>query len=258
MEIPRPPSCADVTRSRNSLATGLSTRGGLAGWVAVRRDRRTAFFARRSTGHGEETASSGKNSLATCGAIKERRTAFSAPNKELSAKPKQQSQINCPARAKLPLTGESPIQVSCESDFLGSDFRKGHPRAEPVVLPLSGKPEDDCQIPSLVTPRSPTPGARRGRWRRFRGRGPAPGEALGRRPTRRLARRQGGRGVPPIDLGWRAAFPDWQPADEKGDDAQLLPALCDGEIARLQKRKKAIGFVSIHRSSDDTIARRNR
>jgi len=56
----------------------------------------------------------GKNSLATCGAIKERRTAFSAPNKELSAKPKQQSQINCPARAKSPLTGESPIQVSCE------------------------------------------------------------------------------------------------------------------------------------------------
>jgi len=28
-------------------------------------------FARRSTGHGEETASGGKNSLATCGAIKE-------------------------------------------------------------------------------------------------------------------------------------------------------------------------------------------
>jgi DNA topoisomerase III len=41
-------------------------------------------------------------------------------------------------------------------------------------------------------------------------------------------------GRQPIDLGWRAAFPDWQPADEKGDEAQLLPALCDGEIARLQ------------------------
>jgi DNA topoisomerase-3 len=32
-------------------------------------------------------------------------------------------------------------------------------------------------------------------------------------------------GRQPIDLGWRAAFPDWQPADEKGDEAQLLPPL---------------------------------
>ena len=28
-------------------------------------------------------------------------------------------------------------------------------------------------------------------------------------------------GRQPIDLGWRAAFPDWQPADEKGDEAQI-------------------------------------
>src|SRR6266481_4366082 len=41
-------------------------------------------------------------------------------------------------------------------------------------------------------------------------------------------------GRQPIDLGWRAAFPDWQPADEKGDDAQLLPALRNGEIAKLE------------------------
>ena len=41
-------------------------------------------------------------------------------------------------------------------------------------------------------------------------------------------------GRQPIDLGWRAAFPDWQPADEKGDGAQLLPALRDGETAQLQ------------------------
>src|SRR5216683_187351 len=41
-------------------------------------------------------------------------------------------------------------------------------------------------------------------------------------------------GRQPIDLGWRALFPDWQPADEKGDDAQLLPALRNGEIARLE------------------------
>src|SRR3954469_20962086 len=41
-------------------------------------------------------------------------------------------------------------------------------------------------------------------------------------------------GRQPIDLGWRAAFPDWQPADEKGDDAQLLPALRNDEVARLE------------------------
>src|SRR5437588_967189 len=43
-------------------------------------------------------------------------------------------------------------------------------------------------------------------------------------------------GRQPIDLGWRAAFPDWQPADEKGDDAQFLPALRNSEIARLKNR----------------------
>ena len=41
-------------------------------------------------------------------------------------------------------------------------------------------------------------------------------------------------GRQPIDLGWRAAFPDWRPADEKGDEAQLLPQLRNGETARLQ------------------------
>ena len=41
-------------------------------------------------------------------------------------------------------------------------------------------------------------------------------------------------GRQPIDLGWRAAFPEWQPADEKGDGAQLLPALRDGETAQLR------------------------
>ncbi|MGE4080728.1 MAG: DNA topoisomerase, partial [Reyranella sp.] len=40
-------------------------------------------------------------------------------------------------------------------------------------------------------------------------------------------------GRQPIELGWRAAFPDWQPADEKGDGAALLPTLRDGEPARL-------------------------
>jgi DNA topoisomerase-3 len=42
-------------------------------------------------------------------------------------------------------------------------------------------------------------------------------------------------GRQPIELGWRAACPDWQPADEKGDDAQLLPALRNGEITQLEK-----------------------
>jgi DNA topoisomerase-3 len=41
-------------------------------------------------------------------------------------------------------------------------------------------------------------------------------------------------GRQPIDLGWRAAFPEWQPADEKGDGAQLLPTMRDGETARLR------------------------
>jgi DNA topoisomerase-3 len=40
-------------------------------------------------------------------------------------------------------------------------------------------------------------------------------------------------GRQPIDLGWRAAFPEWQPADEKGDGAQLLPAMREGEKAQL-------------------------
>ena len=44
-------------------------------------------------------------------------------------------------------------------------------------------------------------------------------------------------GRQPIDLGWRAAFPEWQPADEKGAEAQLLPPLRNGETAQLQDAK---------------------
>jgi DNA topoisomerase III len=44
-------------------------------------------------------------------------------------------------------------------------------------------------------------------------------------------------GRQPIDFGWRAAFPDWHPAHEKSDEAQLLPALRDGETAQLQDPK---------------------
>ncbi|MGI4941286.1 MAG: DNA topoisomerase, partial [Janthinobacterium lividum] len=41
-------------------------------------------------------------------------------------------------------------------------------------------------------------------------------------------------GRQPVELGWRAAFPDWQPAEEKGEDAQLLPGLRNGEAALLR------------------------
>src|SRR5438128_3925342 len=44
-------------------------------------------------------------------------------------------------------------------------------------------------------------------------------------------------GRQPIDLGWRAAFPEWQPADEKGDEAQLVPPLHNGETAQLRDPK---------------------
>src|SRR5437667_6629049 len=44
-------------------------------------------------------------------------------------------------------------------------------------------------------------------------------------------------GRQPIDLGWRAAFPEWEPADEKSDEAQLLPPLRHGETAQLQNPK---------------------
>ncbi len=41
-------------------------------------------------------------------------------------------------------------------------------------------------------------------------------------------------GRQPIEAGWRAAFPDWLPAEERGEDAQTLPTLHDGEPVRLQ------------------------
>ena len=44
-------------------------------------------------------------------------------------------------------------------------------------------------------------------------------------------------GRQPLEFGWRAAFPDWQPAEERGEDAQMLPALRDGEVARLSDVK---------------------
>ena len=37
-----------------------------------------------------------------------------------------------------------------------------------------------------------------------------------------------------LEAGWRAAFPDWRPEEERGEAAQVLPALRDGEAARLR------------------------
>ena len=47
------------------------------------------------------------------------------------------------------------------------------------------------------------------------------------------ASRSARRGRQPIEAGWREAFPDWRPAEEKGEEAQALPVLRDGETARL-------------------------
>ena len=41
-------------------------------------------------------------------------------------------------------------------------------------------------------------------------------------------------GRQPIEAGWHGAFPDWRPDEEKGEAAQALPPLRDGEAARLR------------------------
>ena len=41
-------------------------------------------------------------------------------------------------------------------------------------------------------------------------------------------------GRQPIEAGWRGAFPDWKPDEEKGEEAQALPPLRNGETARLR------------------------
>ena len=41
-------------------------------------------------------------------------------------------------------------------------------------------------------------------------------------------------GRQPLESGWRDAFPDWRPAEEKGEAAQALPVLHDREAARLR------------------------
>ena len=44
----------------------------------------------------------------------------------------------------------------------------------------------------------------------------------------------GATGRQPIEAGWRGAFPHWRPEEEKGEAAQALPAVRDGQVARLQ------------------------
>src|SRR5260370_1373889 len=44
-------------------------------------------------------------------------------------------------------------------------------------------------------------------------------------------------GQQPLDRGWRRSFQDGHPADEKGDEAQMLPPLHNGETAMLQDPK---------------------
>lgn len=44
-------------------------------------------------------------------------------------------------------------------------------------------------------------------------------------------------GRQPLDIGWRAAFPDWVPASEKSDDAQVLPIMTNSEAATLHDPK---------------------
>jgi DNA topoisomerase-3 len=44
-------------------------------------------------------------------------------------------------------------------------------------------------------------------------------------------------GRQPLEAGWRAAFPDWTPASEKGDEAQDLPKLTQGETTTLREPK---------------------
>ena len=44
-------------------------------------------------------------------------------------------------------------------------------------------------------------------------------------------------GRQPMEAGWRDAYPDWKPDEEKGGAAQALPALRDGETARLRDPK---------------------
>ena len=44
-------------------------------------------------------------------------------------------------------------------------------------------------------------------------------------------------GRQPLEPGWRAAFPDWTPASEKGDEAQTLPKMTNGEPTTLREPK---------------------
>ena len=44
-------------------------------------------------------------------------------------------------------------------------------------------------------------------------------------------------GRQPIEAGWRDAFPDWRPAEEKSEEAQALPVLRDGRLPGCATRR---------------------
>src|SRR5690348_2227156 len=78
--LPRWANRQPPARAAPSLVRALrDARGALlfATGTSLTQRQRGILFARRSTGHGGETASREKNSLAICGAIKERLATYS-------------------------------------------------------------------------------------------------------------------------------------------------------------------------------------
>src|SRR5258707_157084 len=73
-------------------------------------------------------AGSGQNLLDTCGAIKEQRTAFPAPNKELSAKPK-----NNRLTGKAPYKSVSPVKRAGVDDEPRPAIEAHAPLADALV-----------------------------------------------------------------------------------------------------------------------------
>jgi hypothetical protein len=67
-----------------------------------------------------------------------RRTAFPAPNKELSAKPKNNQRIDCPATGEKPLDRKSPLQVWCEPDLRGRTPIEDRLSVVVVILAVRG------------------------------------------------------------------------------------------------------------------------
>src|SRR5271168_4673708 len=67
---------------------------------------------------------------------------------------KQQSQINCPARAKSPLTGESPIQVTSQK-WIDPGFLLAFPRARDGSARPIGTPAPLSHVLNALPPYEP-------------------------------------------------------------------------------------------------------